>query len=88
LLGLPLLLLAEIVIDPAIRRAVAEFVHAGIVPPDELLAYEKVLRNIHRVRDSAIPELLLLAPAFFPVFMFQHEWAGGRVQAGIQPVRA
>src|ERR1700757_4616086 len=31
LLGLPLLILAEIIIDPAIRQAVAEFVNARLV---------------------------------------------------------
>ena len=34
-IGLPLLVFAEIVIDPAIRGAVGEFVRAGIVPPSE-----------------------------------------------------
>jgi hypothetical protein len=73
LLALPLLLLAEVVIDPGIRSAVEEFVEEGIVPEKEYPAFEQVLHRVQRWRDSAIPELILLALGFFPVFLFQHE---------------
>src|SRR5262249_108786 len=81
LLGLPLLLLAEIVIDPSIRLAVHEFVDGGIVQDDGIRAFDDVLQRVRRLRDSAIPELILLALAFFPVFLFQHEWEGGAVSS-------
>jgi hypothetical protein len=80
-LGLPLLLLAEAVIDPAIRRAVSEFVKSGIVDRPEVPALDDVLRRTQRLRDSAIPELTLLVLAFFPVFIFQHEWSTGTVSS-------
>lgn len=81
LLALPLLLVAEIVIDPAIRLALAEFVDARFVKDQELPDFENVLRNIQRLRDSAIPEFTLFALAFFPVFLFQHEWTAGAVSS-------
>jgi hypothetical protein len=81
LLGLPLLLFAEAVIDPAIRRTVSEFVESGIVEAAEVPAFDDVLRKTHRLRDSAIPELILLVLAFFPVFIFYHEWAAGTVSS-------
>jgi hypothetical protein len=81
LIGLPLFVLAEIVIDPAIRRAVTQFVRAGIVPKDELPEFKKVLSRTQRLRDSAIPELILLAVAFFPIFLFQHEWEAGAISS-------
>jgi hypothetical protein len=81
LVGLPLLVLAEIVIDPAIRRSVEEFVNAGIVQDDGLREFEDVLHNTQRLRDSAIPELILLVLAFFPVFLFEHEWTPGAVSS-------
>jgi len=81
LLALPLLVLAEVVIDPAIRRAVAEFSHSGIVPEAQIPDFAEVLRRTHRLRDSATPELALLVLAFFPVFVFQHEWGGGAVSS-------
>ena len=81
LLGLPLLILAEIVIDPAIRRSVQEFVKSRIFPSDGMQEFGDVLKRTQKLRDSAIPELALLGLAFFPVFLFQHEWEGGAVSS-------
>jgi hypothetical protein len=80
-LGLPLLILAEAVIDPSIRQAVAEFVDARLVPDQDLPQFEKVLRRAQRLRDSWIPEVALLVLAFFPMFVFQHEWTVGAVSS-------
>jgi hypothetical protein len=81
LLALPLLILAEAVIDPVVRRAVGELVSAGIVQDVERPDFERVLHRARRLRDSPIPELILLAIAFFPTFMFQHEWASDVVSS-------
>jgi len=81
LIGLPLLLLAEVVIDPAIRSAVKEFVDAKLIQEKELPQFEKVLHRAQKLRDSVIPELILLLLAFFPVFVFQHEWQTGAVSS-------
>ena len=61
LFALPLLLIAEIVIDPAIRSAVAEFVEEEIVPEKELPSLEAVLHLVQRWRDSAIPGTVISA---------------------------
>jgi hypothetical protein len=74
LLALPLFVVAEIVIDPAIRHAVEEFVNSRIVQEKELPQFEEVLRKTQRLRDSALPELLLLGLAFVPVFLFHRDW--------------
>lgn len=81
LLGLPLLLLAEVIIDPAIRGAVEEFVDTGVIKEKEFPDFEEVLRKVQRLRDSWIPEAALLVLAFFPVFLFQHEWTHGAVSS-------
>ncbi len=81
LLGLPLLLLAEVVIDPSIRTVVGEFVDARLVPDMELPEFVAVLAKARKMRDSWISELILLVLAFFPVFLFQHEWATGAVSS-------
>jgi hypothetical protein len=81
LLGLPLLLLAEVVIDPAIRGAVSEFVDARFVQDQELPEFEEVLTRVQRLRDSWIPEVALFALAFFPIFLFQHEWTTGAISS-------
>jgi len=71
LLALPLLVLAEVVIDPAIRQAVAEFVEAHFVKDEELPKFEGVLVKMQQLRDSWIPEAIILVLAFFPVFLYQ-----------------
>ena len=81
LIGLPLLLVAEVVIDPAIRSAVREFVDARLIQEKELPEFERVLYRAQRLRDSVIPELALLLLAFFPVFLFQHEWQTGAISS-------
>ena len=77
MLCLPLLVVAEMVIDPAIRLSVRQFVEAGIVQNEMLPKFDGVLTGIRRLRDAKIPELVLLALAFLPVFRFQHEWTAG-----------
>src|SRR5215831_13123584 len=57
---LPLLVLAELVIDPAIRRSVREFVENGLIQADGIQDFRAVLERVQRLRDSAIPELALL----------------------------
>ena len=81
LLCLPLLIVAEIVIDPAIRLSVSQFVRAGIVQDDVLPKFDSVLMRIQKLRDSKIPEFLLLGLAFFPVFLFEHEWTAGALSS-------
>ena len=81
LVGLPLFLIAEVIIDPSIRTVVGEFVDARLVPDKELPEFEAVLARAQKLRDSWIPELILLVLAFFPVFLFQHEWATGAVSS-------
>jgi hypothetical protein len=79
LVGLPLLLYAELWIDPAIRQGLSEFVDARLVPDQELPEFESILRRVQQMRDSWIAEVILLLLAFFPVFLFQHEWVPGVV---------
>jgi hypothetical protein len=79
LLGLPLLMIAEVIVDPSIRVAVGEFVDAHLVPDEELPAFQAVLARTRKLRDSWIPEVTLLVLAFFPVFLFQREWAIGAI---------
>jgi hypothetical protein len=81
LLALPLLMSAEVIVDPSIRVAVGEFVDAHLVPDEELPAFQAVLARTRKLRDSWIPEVTLLVLAFFPVFLFQREWTIGAVSS-------
>jgi len=79
LIGLPLLVAAETVIDPPVRRGLAELVETGIVPDQELPQFENLLQKMQRLRLSAVPGIILATLAFFPTFLFQHEWTYGAV---------
>lgn len=81
LVALPILILAEIIIEPGIRMVVAEFVKGRIVPTEEMHRFDSILQTAQRWRDSAIPEMALLVLAFFPLFLFQREWAPGVVSS-------
>jgi hypothetical protein len=81
LFSLPLLVIAEAVIDPSIRVAVGEFVDARLVPAEELPSFLAVLARTRKLRDSWTAELISLILAFFPVFLFQHEWTAGAVSS-------
>src|SRR5215831_15898551 len=66
LIALPLLIAAEAVIDPFIRRAVSTFNTSGIIRKGDLPAYHAALERIVRWRDSSLVELLLVAAAAVP----------------------
>ena len=79
LFGLPVLLFAQLYIDPSIRQSVSEFVHAQFIPDQELPRFESILKRVQQIRDSWITEVILLVLASFPLFLFEHEWIPGMV---------
>jgi hypothetical protein len=81
--ALPLLIAAEIVIDPFIRRVVSLFNSSGIIREGDLPAYHAVLSKIVRLRDSALIELLLALVAGVPFFLLlaDYEWVSNQVSA-------
>lgn len=81
LVALPLLIVAEIIIEPGIRMVVAEFVRGNIVTAADLPRFDSIIQDAQRWRDSAFPEIILVVLAFFPLFLFQREWAPGVVSS-------
>jgi hypothetical protein len=67
LVAMPLLFLAEVVIDPRLRHFVEYAVDSGLVPPEERPAYDASLRAVARLRDSFPAELVLLLAALISV---------------------
>ena len=83
LAGLPLLIIAEVVIDPWIRRVVT-FESSGIIRDEELPAFYETLGEITRLRDSGLAELGLMILAALPVFLFfDYEWISNGISAGV-----
>jgi hypothetical protein len=78
--GLPLFIVAEVVIDPKIRAVVSTFEKSGLIGRADFLRYHAVLEGISHIRDSRAAELLLLVLASMPVFMLdQQEWISARL---------
>jgi hypothetical protein len=81
LVTLPLLIAAEVVIDPFIGLVVSTFKSSGIVREGDLPAYHATLEKIARLRDSGLLELLLALLACVPFFLLfaDYEWVSNRV---------
>jgi len=73
LVALPLLIVAEVVVDPLLRLVVRHFVSSGLVPTEETSAFERLLQGVGRLRDSALAEGLALILAFLPLSL-AFEW--------------
>lgn len=71
LIALPILIVAEMTVDPRIRQAVKHFVGSGLVDCVELPAFEDVILKGNRLRDSWWPTAILILLAFIPSFLFK-----------------
>jgi hypothetical protein len=79
LICVPLLILAEAFIDSALNRGVSNFVNSGLIREAEMSDFESAIERTARLRDSALPDLILFVLACAPVFLFfeQTEWSSG-----------
>lgn len=66
LIGLPLLVIAEAVIDPRLNHAVRHFVKSGLVANEDLPAFEQVILKVNRLRNAIFPAVAILVIAFAP----------------------
>ena len=73
LVALPILILAEPIIDRWWRRLVLEFPRSGLVSPAELPAFEAVIERITQLRDRLLPDALLIVAAFAPLLLVRTE---------------
>jgi hypothetical protein len=71
LIGLPLLVVAEAIIDPKLNHSARHFVKSGLVSAEDLPAFESVILRTNKLRDSMIPALLIVVAAFLPSFWYQ-----------------
>ena len=83
LVALPLLIAAEVFIDPFIRRVLSTFDSSGIIREGDLPVYRAAVKKLARWRDSGLIELFLALLAFFPFFLFaaDYEWVSNRVSS-------
>lgn len=73
LIAVPILILAESGIDARWHILVLQFLRSGLVPGKELPSFDAAIEKTTRLRDSVLPELLILLAAFLPVFFVRTE---------------
>lgn len=71
LIGLPLLVIAEAIIDPRINHAVKHFVSSGLVTTEDLPIFEEAILKMNKLRDSIVPALLILIASFAPSIWYK-----------------
>jgi hypothetical protein len=71
LLGLPLLVLAEVVIDPKLNDCVKHLLKSGLVNITQRPAFEEAISRTMRLRDALLPTVLILVAAFAPSFWYK-----------------
>ena len=71
LIGLPLLVIAEAVIDPKLNRAVRHFTISGLVDSEHLPGFEDVILKTNKLRNRIFPALLILLAAFVPSIWYR-----------------
>lgn len=74
LVALPILVLAESVIEGKWRSIVLEFLRSGLVDRNDAVLYESILRSIMKLRDQVLPELVMVVLAYSaPLFLGKTE---------------
>lgn len=84
LLAIPLLLLAEVMVEKVVPRIIRQFVSTGLVDDSNRPSFVKVLRDSEKLRDSKVAGILILAivAAVVALGLSQADpdemsWAGG-----------
>jgi hypothetical protein len=79
--ALPLLVLADVVIDRFVRQVVLIFDSSGIIRNGDLLHYRSALARVTELRGSRLVHMFMALLAFFPWFLFLtgNEWTSGQI---------
>jgi hypothetical protein len=62
-LGVPLLIIAEIVVGPRLRGAGLHFIQGGYVRPEDYPAFDQAIANVVKWRESKWAEVIIVAMA-------------------------
>jgi hypothetical protein len=83
LVAVPLLIVAEALIDPFLRRVVSTFNSSGTINEADLPAYHAALEKVTLLRNSGLVEFLLALLAGIPYFLLvaAAQWASSRVSS-------
>ncbi len=81
LIAMPLLLLADLVIDPATSAATRNLETGGIVPDAEQPRFQEALTEIRKARDSVWPDIVIIVLAFGITWLFKPGYGDSALQA-------
>ena len=80
LIALPLLLFADLAIDPAVGVTCRNLERSGVVPDDEQPRYQAALVELQKGRDSIWPDVVMLVLAFSLTWLFQPGYGESAIQ--------
>ena len=81
LIAMPLLLLADLVIDPSIGAATRNLESSGTVPDAEQPRFQEALTDMHRARDSVWPDFVIIVLALGITWLFKPGYGDSALQA-------
>lgn len=82
LIAVPLLLIADLVIDPVTNFSVRNIKDSGIVPETGKPGLKTALDNLHRARDSIWPDIAIIVLAFCVTWLFKPGYGASTGIAG------
>jgi hypothetical protein len=60
LIAMPLFMLADPIVDTTTRNAARQFIHSGVIRPDDLAAIYQLHARLKRVREAAWPDVICI----------------------------
>jgi hypothetical protein len=76
LICVPLLIIAEVLLDARTNRVVKHFINSGLVQEKDYPTFESAIRQAARLRDSLVAEALLLGVVIMGVVFLRIEYLG------------
>jgi hypothetical protein len=81
LIAIPLLLVADLAIDPAIRSAIRDLESSGAIPSAELPRFQMALTRMRDARDSGWPDVMIVLLAFGFTWLFKPGYGDSALEA-------
>ena len=81
LIAIPLLLVADLAIDPAIHSAARDLETSGVIPNAELPRFETALTRMRGARDSRWPDVIIVLLAFSGTWLFKPGYGDSTLEA-------
>src|SRR5262245_30673764 len=76
LICVPLLIVAEVILDARTNRVVKHFINSGLVQEKDYPTFQSVVRKAVRLRDSLLAEALIVGVVIVGVIFFRIEYLG------------